>query len=284
MVRNHPVMDILVAIRVNARRIGRGLDQRFEQVGVVIVVAALHQRRNAFQPHAGVNRLHVQRPHRAIFKLLVLHENDVPDLDEPIAIFLRRARRATPDLIAMVIENFGARPARTGRPHLPEIIRRRDADDPFFRNAELFPDVECLVIRMVNRHRQAVLVDPEILGDQVPREGDRLLLEIIAEAEIAEHLEKRVVPRRVADIIQIIMLAPGPHAFLRRGGAGIVACLQPGEQILELHHPRIDKHQRRVVARHKRAGRLDRMAMLFEIGQEGGPDVVQAGHRCVHCA
>jgi hypothetical protein len=37
--------------------------------------------------------------------------------------------------------------------------------------------------------------------------GDRLVLEIVAEREIAEHLEEGVVPGGVADIVEIVMLA-----------------------------------------------------------------------------
>ena len=44
--------------------------------------------------------------------------------------------------------------------------------------------------------------------------GNRLLFEIIAERKIAEHFKKRVVPRRIAHIIEVVMLTPCPHAFL----------------------------------------------------------------------
>ena len=44
-------------------------------------------------------------------------------------------------------------------------------------------------------------------------------LEIIAEGKIAQHFEKSVVARGVADIVEIIVLAAGAHAFLRGRGA-----------------------------------------------------------------
>ena len=43
--------------------------------------------------------------------------------------------------------------------------------------------------------------------------GDRLFLEIIAEREIAEHLEEGVVPRGIADIVEIVVLAARADAF-----------------------------------------------------------------------
>jgi hypothetical protein len=60
-----------------------------------------------------------------------------------------------------------------------------------------------------------------LLGDQVPRQLDRAFLEIVAEREIAEHLEEGVVPRGIADIVEVIVLAAGAHAFLRGNGARI---------------------------------------------------------------
>jgi hypothetical protein len=44
-------------------------------------------------------------------------------------------------------------------------------------------------------------------------------LEIVAEGEVAEHLEEGVVAGGVADIVEVVVLAAGAHAFLRRGGA-----------------------------------------------------------------
>ena len=40
---------------------------------------------------------------------------------------------------------------------------------------------------------------------------DRLALEIIAEAEIAEHLEEGVMPGGIADILQVVVLAARAH-------------------------------------------------------------------------
>ena len=232
---------------------GRCLDQAAHKIGIIIVVLALQQRANPFQPHASINALHVKGPHRAIGKLFILHEHVVPDFDKPIAILIRASGRATGDVIAMVIKNLCARPARPGWPHPPKIVIRRDADDPMVgQTRHLFPQICGFNIGMINRHAQFILVDAKIAGQQFPAKGDSLCLEIIAETEVSQHFEKRVVARGIADIIQIVVFAASTHTFLRRGGADIIALLQPCEAILELHHSRIREHQRRVVARHKR--------------------------------
>ena len=131
---------------------------------------------------------------------------------------------------------------------------------------------------MVNRGQQTRFVDPEIAGQQFPGKGDRVGFEIITETEITQHFEKRVVARGIADIVQIIMLATGAHAFLAGGGAAVIACFDPCEQVLELHHARIGEHQCRVIARHKRARRDHTVALFFEIIQKSRTDVSKAGH------
>ena len=108
------------------------------------------------------------------------------------------------------------------------------------------------IVGVIDRDQQLVLRQPEILGDQVPGKLDGLFLEIVSEREIAEHLEEGEMPRGVADIVEVVVLAAGAHALLRRRCARIRARLQPGEDILELHHAGIREHQRRVVARHER--------------------------------
>ena len=81
---------------------------------------------------------------------------------------------------------------------------------------DLLPEAGRLVVRVVDGDQQLVLGQPELLGDQVPGKLDRALLEIVAEGEIAEHLEEGVVARGVADIVEVVVLAAGAHAFLRR--------------------------------------------------------------------
>src|SRR3546814_12071441 len=47
----------------------------------------------------------------AVPELLELHEDEVPDLDEPVAFLVRAARRAAGDLRAVVVEDLAARAA-----------------------------------------------------------------------------------------------------------------------------------------------------------------------------
>jgi hypothetical protein len=78
----------------------------------------------------------------AIGELLVLHEDEVPDLDEPVAILVGRCRGAAPDVVAVVEEDLGAGAAGAGRAHAPEVVIGGDADDPVVGQArDLLPDI-----------------------------------------------------------------------------------------------------------------------------------------------
>ena len=107
--------------------------------------------------------------------------------------------------------------------------------------------------------------------------GDRLFLEIVAEGEIAQHFEEGVMPRGIADIVEIVVLAAGAHAFLAGDGTRRGAGFKPGEHVLERHHARVDEHQRRIVVRHQRRGRHDIVAAP-EVFEEGAADFVGRGH------
>ena len=115
---------------------------------------------------------------------------------------------------------------------------------------------------------EPILGQAEFLGDEAPGELDRALLEIVAEGEVAEHLEEGVVARRVADILEVVVLAAGADAFLRRHRGREERLLDPGEDVLELIHPRIGEHQGRVVARHEARGGHDLVPFAREVIEE----------------
>ena len=129
------------------------------------------------------------------------------------------------------------------------------------RPAIFFHRSKASIVVDIDGDHEPVLRQAELLGDQVPGELDRAVLEIVAEREVAEHLEEGVVARRVADIVEVVVLAAGAHAFLRGGRARIGALFEAGEDVLELHHAGIGEHQGRIVARHERRRRHDRVAV-----------------------
>jgi hypothetical protein len=72
----------------------------------------------------------------------------------------------------------------------------------------------------------------------------------------------------VADVLQVVVLAPGAHAFLRRRGAAVAALVEAEEHILELVHARVGEQQGRIVVRHQGTGGNDLMALGGEKVEE----------------
>src|SRR5205823_13186711 len=117
-------------------------------VDIVVVVLALEDGGNAFEPHAGIDRRPRQRQAIAARLLLELHEDEVPDLDKAVAVLIGAAGRPARDRRAMVVEYFRAGSARAGVAHRPEIVGGRDPDDLLLgQSGDLGPPPPLVVIR-----------------------------------------------------------------------------------------------------------------------------------------
>ena len=271
------------AVKVGRTRHGRGrFDQMTEEIDLVVRMHALHDGREALEPHARIDRGFRQRFELAVRVALELHEDEVPDFYEPIAVFVGASGRAAGDLAAVVVENLAARAARTGVAHGPEVVLLPHAREPALVDTDFVePDRGGLVVVPEDRAKKPVRRQAEHFGHELPGIVDRLALEVVAEAEIAEHLEERVMSGRVADVLEIVVLAAGAHAALRRRGARNRPRLASQEDVLELHHPRIREQQRRIVDRHERRARNDLVAALGEVVEEGSTQFVS---RIPHCS
>ena len=93
------------------------------------------------------------------------------------------------------------------------------------------PDVGRLVVVGVHGDPEAVAVEAEALGEQLPGPRDGLGLEVVTEAEVAEHLEEAQVLGRTPDLLDVVVLAADPHALLHRhGAAGKAGFPRPGSK------------------------------------------------------
>src|SRR5204863_9092954 len=99
--------------------------------------------------------------------------------------------------------------------------------------------------------------------DQLPRPLDRFLLEIIAEAPIAQHFEKSVVIGVETDIIQVVVFSAGADALLGIRNARRIPdrLLVPEKNRDELVHPGVREEQVRRI-RHQRSRRHDAVFFL----------------------
>ncbi len=137
-------------------------------------------------------------------------------------------------LDAHVVEDLGAGAAGAGFAHLPEIVFQAVLKDALFGDAGFDPETLGFVVArhavraFKNRDVKAVLGNAEPLGagHQLPGEFDGVLLEVVAEGEIAEHLEEGMMTAGEADVFKIVVLAACADALLRRGRASVVALLR----------------------------------------------------------
>ena len=132
--------------------------------------------------------------------------------------------------------------------------------------------------------RRVLRIELQLLGDELPGEANRVALEVVAEREVAEHLEERVVPRGVADLLEIVVLAAGAHALLRRRRATLAVrrILHAEEDLLELHHAGVGEQQRRVVGRDERGAGADGVALPREIVEEAGANLGGEHRRAIY--
>ncbi len=147
---------------------------------------------------------------------------------------------------------------------MPIIVLEPAQLDVLARHAHLPPQVDGLVVAVQRGDPHGVGIEPEtpvtlVGGDQFPRQLDRALLEVVAEREVAEHLEERAVPGGLADLVDVERADALLHAHRPLPGSG----LGTGEVRLERHHAGVDEQQRRVVVKQGGAGH-DGMAVAFE--------------------
>src|SRR5262249_28230199 len=190
---------------------------------------ALQDRGDAFQAHAGVDVLRRQVADDPEVLLapdvgdLVLHEDEVPELEVAILVDLGAAPLAV--IRPAVVIQLRARTGRARDAHVPVVVLLAPADDPLGRHAGLAPDVERLVVVEVDGRPDAPRIEAEPtlldrLRGQLPGERDRALLEVVAEREVAVHLEERAVPAGLSYLVDVrravALLHAGRPLELRR--------------------------------------------------------------------
>ncbi len=239
------------------------LQQRPEQVRLEDVVHVLEDGRDALDARAGVDVLGRELTQdRFLVVDLVLHEHVVPDLDMPLLVDLGTPR--APVLRAAVDVDLRARPGGARRVRRPVVVELAAANDPLPRHADVLPDVDGLVVGLEHRHPQPVGVDAPGLGHQLVPPTAGLALEVVAEGEVAEHLEERAVARRVTDVLDVERaedLLHGHGARERR--------LRVTEEVRdELIHPGVGEEQARLGRRDQRRRGHHAVAALLEEAQE----------------
>jgi hypothetical protein len=257
-----------------------GVD-REKEVRVVVREHPLEDGGEPLESHPGVDARERERDARAVRALVELHEHEVPDL-EPARARLRVVRRAVRPLAELdpaVEVDLAARAARAGVCHPPEVLVVARIDvaplrHPLRREADLVaPDAPGDLVVRVRRRRESIARDSHVDREELPGPVDRLALEVVAEAPVAEHLEERVVAGRPSDLLEVVVLAGDPQAALVVDGAGVAPRLGAGEDVLELDHPGVREQEGLVARRHERGGRHGRVPAGGEEVDESAADL-----------
>ena len=147
---------------------------------------------------------------------------------------------------------------------LPEVVTLAKAEDAIGGNTNLLvPDIKSLVVLYVHRGVQPLRIQTHHLGEELPRPGDSLVLEIIAEGEVAQHLEEGAVACGLAHVLDVA----GADALLAGGHPVAGRHLGTGEIGLERGHTRINQQQALVVVGHQRKAGQAQMALALKEGE-----------------
>ena len=249
---------LLVLAVLDARDLGRVLDDRVEQIRLEVRLLVLHDGREALEAAARIDVLMGEILVGAVFLAVVLREDEVPDLEVAVAVAADSAgRRAAAALFTEVDVDLGVWTART-RADLPEVVLH--LDDVVLREARLgLPDLDGLRVVRVDRDPELVLRQLDDFRQELPCPGNGLALEVIAEREVAEHLEERLMARRAADVLDITRA----DAALARRHARAGRLHLAREERLQRSHAGADQEERRVILRDQRETRQAQMAFLF---------------------
>jgi len=82
-----------------------------------------------------------------------------------------------------------------------------------------------------------------------------------------------------ADVFEVVVFPPGPHAFLRGSSPVVLPLLQTQKHILELVHPRIREQQGRIAMGHQRRTPHPPMAFAFKELQKLLAYLIPSHHR-----
>ncbi|OIQ77467.1 hypothetical protein GALL_408430 [mine drainage metagenome] len=281
VVGHHPHPDVVLVHRaVTApRELLRGLDDREDLVDLVHVVLALEQVRDPLEAHAGVDVLLLELAEQrevllaAARAALVLHEHEVPDLQ--VAVLVDDRTTLGTELGPTVDVDLRAGSGRPRLPGGPEVVLHPATLDPLVREArDPLPEQRGLVVVVVHRDPDRLRVEPvatlrDGAGDQLPRVGDRPLLEVVAEGEVAVHLEERAMTGRLADLVDV----QRAHALLHARRTRPRRRLLPEHVRDERHHPGDREQEGRVLG--DQGGRGD--DGVTSCGEEVEPTLADLG-------
>ena len=168
------------------------------------VVNSLSDTGKSFKSHTCVDIGMGKRCIIVVSVVFKLSKNKVPELDKSVALtaYMTVGTSAAVFLTPVVV-NLRTRTAGACAV-LPEVILLAEANHMALLNSDLLcPDVVSLVVVKIDADIKLFGIHFHYFGAEFPRPAYSVMLEIIAEREIAEHLEISSVTCGLADIFNI---------------------------------------------------------------------------------
>ena len=252
------------------RHIGNSSDDGLEDVGVVVRGLSLQGHAEPLKAHPRVDHMVRERFERAVGFAVILHEYEVPYLDDERMVSVDECssgRCPALGLGAQVDMDFGAGATRAGIAHFPEVVVFVSFQDMVLWQKP-FP-VLCRFIVAVDvfgrtafkdRHVEPFRIEVQTIYKIFPCPSDDFFLEIIAERPVSEHLEHGMMIGIMSHLFQVVMFPADAQTFLRIRHTGIFNRYIAENDIFELIHPGIGKHQGRVAFDHHRSRGYDVMS------------------------
>ena len=254
---NRDIVSLVRAVGL-ARNGTDGIKNPADRVHLEHVVHTLHHAGQTLEPHAGIDIFMFQFLIGAVAHIIELGEDVVPNLHIAVAVAARPAVGGAAAVFFTAVKiDFRAGAAGTGAV-LPEVILLAEADNAFLRYADdVAPDGIGFVVLLVDGGPELFFRNFERLRQKFPSPRNGVAFEVIAEGEIAQHLEKRAVARGVSDAVKV----GGTDAFLAGGDTAAGRLLFSGEEFFHRRHAGVDDQKRFVVVRHERKARQAQVSL-----------------------
>ena len=225
------------------------------------IVHILENTGQTLQTHTGINILLLQLRVIAVAVVIELAKHIVPKLYIPVALAAGAAiRRAAAILFATVKINLRAGAAGAGAV-LPIVVFLTQTHNVAGINAVLLcPNLESLVVVLINGHIQLVLRHFQHLGAELPSPSGGLFLKIIAKGEVAQHFKEGAVTVRFTHLLNI----RGANALLASRHPGSGGCDLAGKVLFHGSHTGVDQQQAVIPLGHQRKAGQPQVALALK--------------------
>ena len=270
---HRPIHARVGAVSAPGCLLGPG-DERPEAIGLEDRLLALQDGGQALEPRPGVDVLRGQGAERPVCRAVVLHEHEVPILQEAVRAGDRSALGAESGSAVEVQLGVGA--ARPGGARLPEVVLLPQALNAIPGDAHLHPLLEGLIVgrnavhALEHRDPDLLGVEAQHLRGELEAEADGVILEVVADREVPEHLEEGQVPGRAPHLVDV----ERAEALLRAGHARRGRPSLAKEVRLQGLHAGDGQQHGGVVLVGDERGRGDpQVPLALEVAEEALPDL-----------